>query len=341
MIEREDRDARIVEFLSDSGWFGANRVPLAGDASFRRYDRVFRAGESAVLMDAPPPQEDVRPFSRLARHLLGLGLSAPRILSEDAGSGFLLIEDLGDATYTRALNRGDDPFVLYALAVDVLAHLHGLPASVAVPRGLPRYDERLLLDEACLLTDWYLPAMRGRRTHDAMRESYRDAWRATFPAVFAQPETLVLRDYHVDNLLVLADRNGIARCGILDFQDAVVGAAAYDLMSLLEDARRDVDGSLQSAMKARYFNARQDMSRSAFDMAYAILAAQRHAKVIGIFTRLCIRDRKPTYLQHLPRLWRLLENALRHPVLAPVAEWFEYHVTEELRGIPACMTAPS
>ena len=328
------RQDRIAHFLAAAGWAGAERRPLAGDASFRRYDRLEDDGRRAVLMDAPPPNEDVRPFAALARHLRVLGLSAPEIFAEDAEAGLLLIEDLGDATYTRVLAEGGNEEVLYGLAVDVLVELHQRPEDVAVPPGLPPYDDNRLLDEAFLLTDWYMPAMLGRPTPDDQRRHYRDAWRSVFPLVHAQPRTLVLRDYHVDNLMSLPDRAGVKSCGLLDFQDAVAGPAAYDLMSLLEDARRDIANDLAAAMRGRYRQAFPTIDEDAFDTVYAILAAQRHAKVIGIFTRLSQRDGKADYLVHIPRVWRLFERALAQPALAPVAAWVADAIPADRRGIP-------
>ena len=335
-----DRARRLDAFLETAGWGGARRVALAGDASFRRYLRLDDGPRRAVLMDAPPSCEDTRAFAALARHLRRIGLSAPEIHAEDARNGFLVIEDLGDATYTRILNggtgQGPDEPTLYALAVDVLIHLHRLAPDDAVPAGLAPYDDGPLIDEANLLIDWTLPAMSGRPAADEARRSYAAAWRATFPTLHAQPRTLVLRDYHVDNLMWLAGRNGIAACGLLDFQDALAGPPAYDLMSLLQDARRDIDPGLADAMLARYRAAIPGLDRRGFDNSYAILAAQRHAKVIGIFTRLGQRDGKPDYLIHIPRVWRLLEAALCHPSLAPVAAWFESHVPFKARKIPPC-----
>lgn len=336
MPDGHSRAGLIDAFLAAHGWGGAQRGTLAGDASFRRYDRVTMPGRQAVLMDAPPPQEDVRPFASLAGHLVRLGLSAPAVLARDDAAGFLLLEDFGDSTYTRVFAEGADVAALYALAVDVLVHLHGKPPAEAIPAGLPRYDERRLLDEACLLTDWFLPAACGAPTPPEARMDYVAAWRSVLPAVLAQPPALVLRDFHVDNLMWLPVREGIARCGLLDFQDAVAGAAAYDLMSLLEDARRDVAPDLQAAMKARYRAGRPENDNSAFETSYVVLAAQRHAKVIGIFTRLCVRDGKAIYLKHIPRVWRLLEKALGDDALAPVAAWFARHVPASLRGIPTC-----
>jgi aminoglycoside/choline kinase family phosphotransferase len=293
-------------------------------------------------MDAPPPREDARAFVELARHLRRLGLSAPEVHDADTEDGFVILEDLGEDTYTRLLDGGAaeaDERALYGLAVDVLIHLHRLAPGDAVPAGLPPYDDRRLIDEADLLLDWTLPAVRGRPTPEGWRRSYAAAWRQAFPAVHAQPRALVLRDYHADNLMWLAGREGVAACGLLDFQDALAGPAAYDLMSLLEDARRDIDAGLAAAMKERYRAAFPGLDRPGFDDSYAILAAQRHAKVIGIFTRLSQRDGKPGYLVHIPRVWRLLEAALRHPPLAAVAEWFERHVPVEERIIPPCPAA--
>lgn len=343
-----DRVCAAAAFLARSGFPAARRTPLAGDASFRRYERVRGNHSGAVLMDAPPAHEDVRPFARLARHLRDLGLSAPEVLAEDARAGFLLLEDLGDCTFTRALagewagagRAPPDEAALYALAVDVLIHLHRIPEARAVPPGLPPYDDERLLAEARLLAEWYLPAMTGAPTAARIAGDWDDAWRLLFPALLGEPRTLVLRDFHVDNLMWLPGRDGVRGCGLLDFQDAVAGPGAYDLMSLLEDARRDVPQELRSAMLRRYSSAFADLAqpgrrRDSFARAYAILAAQRHAKVIGIFTRLWVRDGKPRYLVHLPRVWRLLEAAARHPALAPVRDWLDRNVPPELRGIPA------
>lgn len=334
-----DRQRRIEAFLAANDWRPAHVRPLADDASFRSYHRLEDGARRAVLMDAPPEHEDVRPFVGIARHLLALGMSAPRILAEDTEAGLLLLEDLGDDTFTRLLAKSADETSLYALAVDVLIHLHRLPPSKAVPSGLPPYDTERLLDEALLLTDWYLPAILGGPLSKSVRDAYVDAWSQTFPLVHAQPRTLVLRDFHVDNLMRLPDRSGVAACGLLDFQDAVAGATAYDLMSLLEDARRDIDPELKAAMLARYLEGMGGPDRHGFDAAFAILAAQRHAKVIGIFTRLCQRDGKTSYLVHIPRVWKLLEQALRHPALAQVSAWFDHYVPLDTRGTPACPPA--
>jgi aminoglycoside/choline kinase family phosphotransferase len=333
-----DRFALIDQFLKRAGW-PASRAPLAGDASFRRYERITRDGRSAVLMDAPPPMEDVRPFLAIGRHLRRLGFSAPDILAEDIGAGLLLLEDLGDDTFTRLLARGADERALYALGIDVLIALHRQAPEAAIPPGLPPYDDRRLQDEAALLTDWFMPAALNRPTPAATAQEWRYLWAIALRGARAVPETLVLRDFHVDNLIRIPGRHGIAACGLLDFQDAVAGPAAYDLVSLLEDARREIAPALVSEMRARYLAAFPTRDSRALDRAMSVLGAQRHAKVIGIFTRLSVRDGKPHYLGHIPRVWRLLEAACaREPTLAPIAAWLDAHVPPALRTAPA--TAP-
>jgi len=314
-------------FLGTSGWDGVPAVPLAGDASFRRYYRLGRDESSAVLMDAPPPQEDVGPFVAVAGLLRGLGFSAPEVLAEDRGHGFLLLEDFGDDTYTRLLARGADEPALYKLAVDTLVALQRAVERHGTP-DLPPYDLERLLGEATLLVDWYRPLAGG------LREEYLALWRAVLPdAVVASP-TLVLRDYHVDNLMLLPDRPGVRGCGLLDFQDAVTGQPSYDLVSLLEDARRDVPASLRQAMTERYLAAFPALDRVAFLRSAAILSAQRNCKILGIFTRLRKRDGKRQYIAHIPRVWRLLEADLRHPALGPVARWLDRHLPPETRHRP-------
>lgn len=334
-----ERANEVRQFLESHGWGRAASTPLPGDASFRRYVRLVEGERRALLMDAPPP-EDPQRFADIARHLIGLGYSAPAILAEAPEPGLLIIEDLGDETFTRLLDRGTDAATLYALATDVLIDLHRRPLSETGLSRLPPYDHDRFIEEASLLTDWYLPSVLGQPPARAVRNAYIEAWQATLPRTDGQPATLVLRDYHVDNLMCVPGRQGLAACGLLDFQDAVIGPAAYDLMSLLEDARREVAAPLRMAMLQRYRHAMPHLDWDAFIVAFTVLAAQRHAKVIGIFTRLSTRDAKPHYLRHLPRVWRLLEQALRHPALGPVRAWFECHVPAPLRGTPACLTRP-
>jgi aminoglycoside/choline kinase family phosphotransferase len=330
----EARSAARDGFLAAAGWAGIAPVMLAGDASFRRYYRLVAAGRRAVLMDAPPPVEDVGPYIAVAGILCDLGLSAPEIYAEDRQRGFLLIEDFGDDVYTRLLARGADEAALYALAIDTLAALHRAIAERGRP-ALPPYDEARLIDEAALLTDWYAPSVLGTALRAEAREEYLALWRQMLPLAQLPEPTLVLRDYHVDNLMFLSGRPGVRACGLLDFQDAVCGPASYDLVSLLEDARRDVPEPLREAMTDRYLASFPELDHAAFARSAAILAAQRNCKIIGIFTRLWRRDGKPAYLAHIPRVWRLLEADLaREGALRPIADWLDRHLPPNLRQAP-------
>ncbi len=331
------RTALREAFLAQNGWAGVDCPLLAGDASFRKYYRLQRAGQQVVLMDAPPPQEDVRPFIKIADFLVKYGFSAPKIYARDEENGFLLLEDLGDDTFTRLLGNGADERALYKMAIDVLVELHKDVPDL--PGDLPEYDDELLNKECLLLPDWWMKAAYGEEAvTQELRKSYIKAWEESFDYVLrTQEPVLVLRDYHVDNLLVLPGRREWAACGLLDFQDAVEGSGIYDVMSLLEDARRDIKPSLIEEMKMRYNRAFPDLDQEEFETVFAILGAQRHAKVIGIFARLMMRDSKDQYIQHIPRVWGLLERSLKHPALKEVKDWFDRHIPNQDRGIPACL----
>lgn len=314
--------AAAPAFLSAAGWGDAAIVPLAGDASFRRYFRVIDGSRRAVLMDAPPPHEDPRPFIAIAEHLTGNGFAAPRILARDLEEGLVLIEDFGDLRVKEHVEELPAAEVeVYSRAVDLLAELHRLPAA-----DVPPYDRAVYQREAGLLTEWYCPAIGLAVDEDA----YVRAWDAVLPIVeqSASPVVTVLRDYHAENIMLI-DRAASHGLGLLDFQDALAGHPAYDLVSLLQDARRDVPPALEAAMLDHYralANPPVD-----FDAAYAVLGAQRNAKIIGIFTRLWKRDGKPRYLSFLPRMWDLLERDLTHPALAPVAVWFAANIPADRR----------
>lgn len=309
-------------FLARHGWGGARIAPLAGDASFRRYFRVHAAdGATAVLMDAPPEKEDSRPFLAIGRQLHDMGFSAPQALATELDIGLVLLEDFGDDRVGPVLVRepGRERAV-YETAVDILAALHQLPAG-----PVPPYAEPELLREARLFPDWYLPAMNITEA-----SGYDAAWAPLWAAVRAEPPVLVLRDYHADNLMLI-DRPGLRGLGLLDYQDALAGHPAYDLASLLQDIRRTVSPALEAAMIDRYLAARPGVDGAAFRTAYAILAAQRNIKILGVFTRLYVRDGKAGYPAFHPRLWELVTRNLADPALAPVADWFAAHVPAAAR----------
>lgn len=308
-------------FLNAHGWGGAAVRPLAGDASFRRYFRVELQGRTAVLMDAPPDKEDSRPFLAIGKHLDELGFSAPQPLATDLEKGLILLEDYGDGRVGPVLAADASAEAeIYGAAVDILAELHN-----HAPGDVPPYSEAEYLREARLFPDWYLPAVGV-----AEAAGYNEAWAPLWPALFTHPPVLVLRDYHADNLMLL-DRPGLKRLGLLDYQDALAGHPAYDLASLLQDIRRVVSPELEAAMIARYIAARPGLDEAAFRTAYAILAAQRNIKILGVFTRLYVRDGKPAYPRFHPRLWELVSANLEHPALAPVKAWFDANVPPAAR----------
>ncbi len=317
----------VHEFLVRSGWAGARVEPLAGDASFRRYFRVVDGARSAVLMDAPPAREDVRPFVAVAEWLHSVGLSAPEILARDIEQGLLLLGDFGDWRLREFLDS--DPSrerELYELATDVLVHLHSNPPMP----GLPPHGLDQWLEELALFTDWYCPALHLSVDVD----SFRKAWIEVLEPVASDglgPVT-VLRDYHAENVMLVRGRDGVRHFGLLDFQDALVGHPAYDLASVLEDARRDVSPDIERAMIDRYIAATGN--GAAFQFAYWVLAAQRNTRILGVFTRLWKRDNKPSYTAFQPRMWGLVERDLARPELEPVRRWFDLNIAPEHRAAP-------
>lgn len=308
-----DRADRKDAFLARAGWAGAGRRFLAGDASARSYDRLARAGQTAVLMDAPPDQgEDVGPFIAIARHLSAIGLSAPAILAEDRDHGFLLLEDLGDDLFARLTLR--DPScepVLYAAAVDVLLRLQSYPPAA----DLPDASAADWAEAATVALDWYRHAITGEHIETRM---FRQTLQAALEDHANGPRVMILRDYHAENLLWLPQRSGVARVGVLDFQLAQLGQPGYDLVSLCQDARRDVSPDVEAAMIRRFVEAR-GLDPSGFSAGYAALGAQRALRILGVFTRLCLVAGKPGYVALIPRVWAQLQQNLSHPALADLS----------------------
>jgi tRNA threonylcarbamoyl adenosine modification protein YjeE len=349
---RAERIAAIRAFLARNGFAKAGRHYMQGDASTRSYERLTLGAVSYILMNSPRRPdgpavrdgkpysaiahlaEDVTPFIAMAQALRARGLSAPAIMAADRAAGLLVIEDLG----SELMVAGHPPAPIeerYEVAADLLAALHRqpLPDTLPVEQGvtytLPRYDLDAFLIEVELLVDWYLPRLDAA-VSGSRRDVYVELWRDALQPVFAMPATWVLRDFHSPNLLWLPQREGVTRVGLLDFQDAVMGPAAYDLASLLQDARVDVPELMEIALLSRYTRARRAADPAfdapAFAKTYATLAAQRAAKILGIFARLDTRDGKPQYLRHIPRVWAYLQRSLAHPALAALAAWHRVNV---------------
>jgi len=316
----EGLPAGVDEFLEDAGWGGADVEPLVGDASFRRYFRVRNGSATAMLMDAPPPHEDPGPFLHVGKWLCAHGMRAPRIYAERPTQGLVLIEDFGADRMRDWLDANPEAEErVYAHAIDALVELHRQPPGPFEP-----YDMSVYQREAGLFVEWYCPAMK--------LEVDEGGWRAAWDEVLdlllkrQQPGVTVLRDYHAENIMLLP--NG--EQGLIDFQDALVGHPAYDLVSLLQDARRDVSPELERRMLDRYRS--QAGAGAEFEADYARLGAQRNAKIVGIFARLWLRDGKARYLAMIPRVWEAMERDLAHPALVPVADWFAANIPAELRA---------
>ncbi len=342
------------EFLNATAWCNAACEPLTGDASARKYFRLQKDKQSAVLMDASSVLESVAPFIQISQHLHRLGFSVPAILARDEKSGLLLLEDFGDDTFARLLDDQSDAISqrqrkqttgravsplpadhepdncgahrvtrptnaekLYTLATDVLIALHQHPQ--ATPKDLRVYHPEKMLEDIGLFLEWRTPAIS-----EAGKAEFKTVWRKVLPVAHQVPTSLLLRDYHVANLMLLPNRQGVRQAGLLDFQDAYQGPITYDLVSLLEDARREVPDKLREKMVARYLARSPALDRKAFETSMAILAALRHTRVLAIFERLSQHEGKHDYKKlHSPRVERLLQRALRHPVLAGVKQWME------------------
>ncbi len=318
------------DFLAQNGWMGAEILPLAGDASFRRYFRVVAPGRQAVLMDAPPPHEDPRPFLSVAAWLRDAGFAAPEVLGADLDHGLVLIEDFGDARMREVVDAApESEHRIYADVVTLLAALHRRPAA-----ALNAYGRDELHREAALFTQWYCPAV----DLDVDTPGYCAAFDAAFTALGDAPVVTVLRDYHAENIMLIDGVAGQRRLGLLDFQDALAGHPAYDLVSLLQDARRDVSPALEADMRTLYTGIAPPCA--GFDAAYAVLGAQRNAKILGIFTRLWKRDGKARYLSYLPRVWLYLARDLEHPALSTVKAWFDANVPMAQRAAAWAHLAP-
>jgi N-acetylmuramate 1-kinase len=342
----------LRQFLNQAGFIDAKRQHMPGDASIRSYARLYRDEAAVILMNSPRRPdgpaiydgksysaavhlaEDVKPFVAVANGLRGRGLSAPAIHHADLDAGFLITEDFGRDVFIE----GEPPRPVaerYEAAADTLALLHRdplpdtLPLAPQIAYAIPAFDIDAMMVEIGLMLEWYLPD-RGAAPSGMARDEFVTQWRDLLAKTAALPRTWVLRDFHSPNLIWLAERSGISKVGLIDFQDAVLGPAAYDLVSLLQDARIDVPEQLELTLLTRYIKARHAADNT-FDPApfaesYAIMSAQRNTRLLGTFARLNRRDGKPQYLRHQPRIWTYLTRSLAHPVLGGIRAWYEAHV---------------
>lgn len=353
------REELIRAFLSEASWGDARRGPLAGDASTRRYERLEGPKGKAVLMDWPRTPEvplpsgqrsysevahlavDCGPFVAVDDYLRSLGLTAPEILARDLDAGLLLLEDLGDAVLGGIIDCGEGPAgepldEIYRACIDALITLQAAPAPESLPLGggarhvVPAFDDGVFRAELDVLLDWYFPVELGREAPADLRAEYHAIWTGLRPLIDAGSRTLFLRDFHSPNIIWLGQRQGAARIGLIDFQDALIGSRAYDVVSFLQDARRDVSPAREQAM-LDYYVERASVDLSGFDetefrASYAALGAERALRLIGLWPRLLKRDGKPQYMAHMPRTMDYLKRNLAHPALAPLAAWVETHL---------------
>ena len=355
------------EFLGHAGWAAAERFPLTGDASTRRYIRLKRGEETALLMDQPQGLEaptapanataderkalgynavarlagaDCGRFVAAADYLTGLGLSAPKIYATDAPNGYVLMEDLGADLFTDSLAKGVPEELLYQGAAEVLARIHADTAPAVLPpdKVLHAYDETALMAEVDLLTEWFFPAGLGRAATASEIAEFHGLWHAALVPVLNTRPVFVHRDYHAQNLMWMPGRDGAARVGLIDFQDGVAGSPAYDLISLIEDARRDVSAATGQLTLSHYLNKMREqgtaVDETQFRLEMAVFAAQRNTKIVGIFARLARRDGKTRYLDLLPRVWSYLNSDLDHPALTSLKSWYDRVIPFETRGVP-------
>ena len=337
-------------------------LPHEGGGAGAEVGKEVKRAQSAILMDQPrqpdgPPirdgrpysriaglAEDVRPFVAVASALRGCNLSAPEIFAADLDNGFLVLEDFGDRVYGAELAAGASQEELWRAATEALLVLGTIPVPDAIPlpngdvHRVPAQDSDVLGIEVDLLPEWYWPAVHGGPIPPDVRADFDAAWSAVFDRLDGEPAGWVLRDYHSPNLVWLPEREGYQRAGLLDFQDALKGSLAYDLVSLLQDARLDVPDKLEHKLLAYYLRMRgavePGFDAGRFQFAYAALGVQRNTKILGIFARLAARDGKRAYLRHIPRIWGYLARGLAHPELAALSRWFDAHFPQAIREVP-------
>lgn len=319
----------MEKFIAASGWSDADIVALAPDASARNYFRLVRGNETRIIMDAAPPYEETDFFAAKAEIFRNCGWAVPQIFARDAMHGFLLLEDFGADSFAAQITAGANAQEYYFLAVDALIHLHRQPSSLVT--ALPVFSPARYTYLVSWLIEWYVPLVQPQPLSRVIREEFFDLWDRHFALLQRVPQHACHMDYQCHNFMDRPGQTGLARCGILDFQDAVVGPIMLDLVMLLENARADVPPAIVEACMARYLAAFPKIDRADFAAAYALASAHNAARILGLFARLKIRDHKSQYLQYLPRNLRYFEQSLQHPALTALRAWFDRYVPAEKR----------
>jgi aminoglycoside/choline kinase family phosphotransferase len=331
------RESLKAAFIEKSGWGNAEISFLAGDCSNRTYDRLTRPDKTtAVLMDAYGENEKIQSFVDISALLNRLGCSAPKVLSKDLENRFLLLEDFGDETFTMCLEKDINPDILYESATNALVHLHK-NFDLTMSPSLPAYDPKTLLEQANVFLEWYFPSIHGKKASSLIVKEWEIAWHDAFRLIETAPKTIILRDFHVDNLVWLKDRNSIQQCGLLDFQDASIGPQVYDLVSLFEDVRQDVSPTLTKRLLKEYLSHFPLLDEESFMAQYYTVGAQRATRIIGVFSRMLLKQNRDHYMRFIPRTWKWLENDLKHDNLLAIRHWFDQYFPEEKRRAITCL----
>lgn len=323
-----------ISIFKKSGIDDFKLKPIKSDASFRKYFRVYIKNEKKklLLVNSPKKTENNLGYLKATKILEKMNLSVPKIINFDISRGFFLIEDFGLNTYTNSLRNGESEYKLYNLAIDILIYINN--HSINLEKKLPKYTNKKLIEEVLLFLKWYWPAIYKEKPKKKIINEFIEIWKNLLNKNLKTKKVLVHRDFHIDNLFFLKDRQNLKACGLVDFQDAVIGPSSYDLISLLEDARRDVDKKIIIKMYNKFVKKLSKNQKKDFIKEYKVLAINRHLKVIGIFTRLYMRDKKKFYLNHIPRLWKLIEYNLDFYSLSEINKWINKFFPKKFRIKP-------
>ena len=322
-----------ISIFKKSGINNFKLKPIKSDASFRKYFRVYTDNkEKLLLVNSPKKTENNLGFLKATKILEKMDLSVPKIFNLNISKGIFLIEDFGVNTYKNSLRKGESEYKLYNLATDILLHISN--CSKNLEKKLPKYTNKKLMEEVLLFLEWYWPSIYKKKVKKEVGNKFIKIWKRLLINNIKTKKVLVHRDFHIDNLFFLKDRKKLRSCGLIDFQDAVIGPSSYDLLSLLEDARRDVDKKIIYRMYNKFTKKFTNKDKEIFNKEYKMLAVHRHLKVIGIFSRLSMRDKKNNYLKHIPRLWRLIEANLNSKMFIELNDWINNFFPRELRVKP-------